>query len=145
MSQLANWLRKQSSSDQLVSKALRFGLVGALSSAIFSIVTAACVRLWGIDPKLASIAGYLASMPVNFVCNRRFSFRSEGTLTRDLSRFIGLHAGNIVLTSLSMGAIVDILGLHYLFGVVAAVVLVPLVNFFALNWWVFGRTGLSRD
>ncbi|WNJ90045.1 GtrA family protein [Bosea sp. 685] len=122
-----------------MAKAFRFGMVGVLSSAVFSIVTAAFVGLLSVDPKLASVGGYVASMPVNFVFNRRFSFRSDSPLFSDLIRFIGLHSVNILLTALSMGAIVDFLGLHYVFGMMAAVIMVPVVNFFAMNLWVFRR------
>jgi len=139
LSRFTGWLARQAVSDRLAAKAFRFGMVGALSSAVFSIVTAAFVGLLGVDPKLASVAGYVASMPVNFIFNRRFSFRSNSPLLGDLVRFVGLHSVNILLTALSMGAIVDLLGLHYAFGMVAAVIMVPVVNFFAMNLWVFRR------
>jgi putative flippase GtrA len=126
-------------------KAIRFGLVGVLSGTVFSVVTALLVRLVGTDPKLASVAGYLASMPLNFVGNRRFSFRSAGSLAGDLTRFVLLHTFNILLTVLSMGVVVDLLRLHYAVGMVGAIVLVPLVNFAAMNWWVFRRRGFQRE
>jgi hypothetical protein len=38
-----------------------------------------------------------------------------------------------------MGAAVDVLQLHFELGAVAAIVLVPLVNFAVMDLWVFGR------
>ncbi|SFI90102.1 Putative flippase GtrA (transmembrane translocase of bactoprenol-linked glucose) [Bosea sp. OK403] len=144
-SRFTGWLARQAVSDRLLVKAIRFGLVGVLSGAIFSVVTALFVRLAGTDPKLASVAGYLASMPLNFVGNRRFSFRSAGSLAGDLTRFALLHTFNILLTVLSMGVVVDLLRLHYAVGMVGAIILVPLVNFAAMNWWVFRRRGIQRE
>jgi len=36
-----------------------------------------------------------------------------------------------------MGISVDVLNLHYSIGIVAAVTLVPFINFVFMNWWVF--------
>jgi putative flippase GtrA len=126
-------------SDALALKALRFGFVGALSGLVFAVTTTILTGEIGLNPKLASVVGYLASMPPNFVGNRRFAFKSENMLSEDLLRFILLHAGNILLTVFAMGAVVDLLQLHYLFGIIAAIVVVPCVNFATMNWWVFRK------
>jgi putative flippase GtrA len=127
-------------SDALILKALRFGMVGALSGAVFAGVTALFVSPLDFGPKLASVVGYIASMPLNFLGNRRFSFRSDNALTGDLLRFLLVHTCNILITTFAMGAVVDLLGLNYAFGIVAAIVLVPCVNFVVMNWWVFHKT-----
>ena len=124
---------------------MRFGMVGALSGAVFAGVTILFATSLDFGPKLASVAGYVASMPLNFVGNRRFSFRSSNRLLGDLVRFIVVHACNIFLTTSAMSVVVDFLGLHYVFGVLAAVVLVPCVNFAIMNWWVFRRSFSKYD
>lgn len=139
-SRLCQRLRALGTSEALLLKAMRFGMVGVLSSSVFAVVTALCAGPLGIGPKLSSVAGYVASMPLNFVFNRRFSFRSENTLLGDLLRYILMHGINILLTTFAMGAAVDYFGLHYAFGIVAAVVLVPLLNFVLMNWWVFRKS-----
>ncbi len=127
-------------SNTLLLKAVRFGIIGATSGLVFAAVTALFVGPLGIDSKLASVAGYIASMPLNFIGNRRFSFRSKNSLAGDLTRFALLHTGNILLTTFAMAAVVDVLRLHYALGILAAIVLVPCVNFAVMNWWVFRRT-----
>jgi putative flippase GtrA len=129
-------------SDALALKALRFGFIGALSGLVFAVTTTILTGWIGMNPKLASVVGYLMSMPLNFVGNRRFAFKSENMLSEDLLRFVLLHTGNILLTVLAMGA-VDLLKLHYEFGIVAAMVVVPCVSFAAMNWWVF-RKAIGR-
>ncbi|MBN8943043.1 MAG: GtrA family protein [Rhizobiales bacterium] len=126
-------------------KAIRFGMIGALSGAAFLGVTMVLVDLIGVGAKLAAAIAYLSSMPLNFIGNRRFSFRSRGSLVPDLSRFAVLHAVNLLLAMLSMGAVVDLLGIHYLLGAAATIVIVPLVNFAAMNWWVFRARRCDRS
>jgi putative flippase GtrA len=125
--------------EGLVFKGVRFGFVGALSSLLFAAVTAALISWIRIDPKLASVAGYFVSMPLNFAGNRRFAFKSENALPDDLRRFVLLHICGILITVFATGAAVDIFRLHYAFGIVAAIVVVPSMNFVAMNWWVFRR------
>lgn len=146
---LWNRFKAFAASDALILKAIRFGMVGAMSGAVFAGVTMLFASSLGFGPKLASVAGYVASMPLNFIGNRRFSFRSKNALLGDLLRFILLHTCNILVTTFVMGAAVDLLGLHYIFGIVAAVLLVPCVNFGVMNWWVFhkpiSRHGAQQD
>ncbi|MGO4287555.1 GtrA family protein, partial [Bosea sp. TAB14] len=102
------WLRARLNlllaSDTLLLKAVRFGIIGAASSLVFAAVTAFFVGLLGVDAKFASIAGYVASVPLNFVGNRRFSFGSQNSLVGDLIRFAVLHTSNILLTTFAMAA-----------------------------------------
>jgi putative flippase GtrA len=106
---------------------------------VFGAVTSFLAGFLGLEPKLASAVGYLVSMPVNFIGNRRFSFKSKGRILSDLWRFLLLHICNILLTMGAMGAAVNKLGMHFGFGVAAAIALVPLANFAAMKMWVFGR------
>jgi len=137
------WLRAKlktlSAAEGLAFKGVRFGFVGALSSLLFAVVTAALISWIRIDPKLASIAGYLASMPLKFAGNRRFAFKSENALPDDLRRFVLLHICGILISVFATGAAVDMFRLHYAFGIVTATIVVPCVNFLAMNWWVFRR------
>jgi putative flippase GtrA len=131
------WARTALTAGGLPMSALRFAIIGVLSSLVFTTVTATCVSMLAIDHKLASTCGYLVALPLNFIGNRRFSFRSSNGLAGDAGRFLLLHAGNLIVTVLAMGAIVDLLGLHYSAGIVAAVIIVPVVNFLVMQWWVF--------
>jgi len=124
-------------SDTLTLKAARFALIGALSGGVFSVVTVLLTSGAGFDPKLSAAVGYAVSIPLNFIGNRAFSFRSGNKWLGDLLRYATLHLSNVLLTTFAMGAVVDTLHLHYAVGIVAAVVLIPAINFSVMNLWVF--------
>jgi putative flippase GtrA len=128
-------------SGHILAKAIRFSFVGVLSGAIFAIVTALLVSGLGAPPIPASIAGYCASVPVSFLGHRAFSFRSNGQMTTDAVRFVLAQALNMAVTAGSMHMSVNWLGAQYYWGLVVAVVLVPIANFAFMNLWVFRQQG----
>jgi dolichol-phosphate mannosyltransferase len=133
------WASSLSRFHALAGKLVRFGIVGTMSATVFLVATALLAGSVNLEPKIASAVGYIVSMPVNFLGNRQFSFKSEGTLLGDLLRFLSLHGCNILLTMGAMGAAVNVLQLHFELGAIAAIMLVPLVNFAVMDLWVFRR------
>lgn len=131
----------------LIAKALRFAVIGVANGLIYAAVTSALVLGLDVQPVLASILGYCASVPMGFLGHRHFSFRSQGRWTAEAVRFVFTQALNIAVTALSMQAATVWLGGAYYWGMVAAVILVPIANFLVLNLWVFrdqrGRAGAT--
>jgi putative flippase GtrA len=120
-----------------IAKGLRFALVGGTSGLIFAVATAFFISCVGADERLASMAGYLISMPINFFANRTFAFQSRGRAWADALRFVALHILNVVITVLAMETSIKALGLHYAFGIAGAIICVPLISFILMNIWVF--------
>ena len=126
-------------SHALTAKLARFGVVGVMSGLVFLVCTALLAGFLSLEPKIASGLGYIISMLPNFLGNRQFSFKSKGKLLDELPRYLVLHGCNFLFTIGLMGSSVNILHLHFEFGAIAATILVPLVNFAAMNQWVFRR------
>jgi putative flippase GtrA len=121
----------------LAAKLARFTLVGLTSAGIYTAVTILCVWFFGLDPKFGSTAGYLASLPFNFAAHRQYTFVASGVVWHELSRFFAVHLANIAVSIGAVSVAVDILGLDYKLGMVAVLVLIPLVTFVLMNFWVF--------
>lgn len=112
-------------------------MVGVSSGAIYAAVTALLVSGLGVGPIPASVVGYCASVPMSFLGHKRFSFRSQGHWTAEAVRFVATQALNIAVTAGSMAGATLWLGGAYWWGMIAAVVLVPIANFLFMNLWVF--------
>ncbi|HWN71887.1 MAG TPA: GtrA family protein [Haliangium sp.] len=124
-------------SGHIAAKALRFAAVGLLSGAIYAIVTSVLVARLGWAPVPASVVGYCVSVPASFLGHRRFSFRSDGHWTAEAVRFVLAQAVNMTVTAGSMHAALRWLGSNYVWGMFAALILVPIANFLFMNLWVF--------
>lgn len=118
---------------------LRFALVGGASTLFYGVVTTGLVERAGIAPVSASVLGYLAAAPVNFLLQRGFAFRSGNRVHHDLPRYLLVHAGNIAASAGVMHVVVSVLHAPYLFGVLATMTFVPVVVFLLLDRWVFRR------
>ena len=131
-----------------LAKLLRFAAVGALSGGIYALVVALCVSGFSLDPRFASGLGYLASLPVNFAGNRKFTFLGQGPIAFELLRFLLVHGANIAAAVLVMTVAVREFGLHYLVGVAATILVIPFITFLIMDRWVFrkiGNLGGGRD
>jgi putative flippase GtrA len=125
------------SSGHLLAKAIRWAFVGVFSGAIYALVTAGLVSGLGAAPVPASIVGYCVSVPASFVGHRRFSFRSNGRWTTEAIHFVLVQAVNIAVTAGSMYAALHYFGSQYGWGMIAAVIFVPIANFLFMNLWIF--------
>lgn len=131
---LCGWMNQSAS---LPAKLLRFSAVGTLSGVVFLLATIVLTSWLVIDAKISSVIGYVVSMPVNFIGNRRYSFRSRASLVGDLLRFSILHVANMTVTAAAMATVTDWLEMSFIFGAIAAILLVPITTFVAMNFWVF--------
>lgn len=121
----------------LLAKIMRFSVVGALSGLLYAVFTTIGVQATGLDPKLASLAAYAGVVPINFLLQRNFTFRSEGAVAFDLVRYGVAQVCNTLMCFAVMWLAVDLLSLHYAVGIVLGIAVVPFVTFFIMDRWVF--------
>lgn len=118
-------------------KLVRFVGVGVLNGAIYAASTSLLTSGFGIEGKLASVFGYATSIPFAFYAHRSYTFGSKGKVKSEFRRFLISQGTGLIVSVFLMAAAIDYLGLHYAFGIVAAIVVVPSVNFLVLDQWVF--------
>ena len=132
-----SFLKWTYSSPRLLAKAIRFSFVGFLSGVVFSLTTALLVSGLGVEAIVSSILGYCISVPVSFLGHRQFSFHSKGNWIADTIRFAFVQMCNIALTAGAMYVTVEQFRSQYYWGIMAAIALIPIVNFGVANLWVF--------
>jgi putative flippase GtrA len=116
-------------------KLIRFGAVGLSASLLYAILAGALLQL-RIGLILAHCLAYAAAVPYSYLAQRGFTFRSSSAHLVSLPRFL-LANGASFLLSTGIVAIFRELQLPAAGAVTAVVVVVPLINYFCLNAWVF--------
>lgn len=116
---------------------MRFGLSGFLSTMLYAALFVALVSLFKWSGVAASAAAYAAALPVSFMMQKRFVFRSAGSITRELPGFILLQ---VVCAGIAMAVAHytrDVYALHPLFSVAAIGVTIAVINYLAMRTAIF--------
>lgn len=118
---------------------IRFGLVGALATGTYAVAVLALVRWPGLGPTMASVVAYIIATPVSYFGQRNFTFASEGSLHRELPRFLVVQVINLAAAAVVMWIVSEQLGADPAIGVVAVVMVIPLMTYILLNQSVFNH------
>jgi putative flippase GtrA len=124
--------------------AVKFGLVGAITAAIYFSVMWFASSLLNFGYILAVSAAYFVSTSFHYLTNRYFTFSARGGRhSWQLARYMVLWAINYVITIIVVSISMEHLGLSAYLGVCAAVVITVFVGYFLSRYWVFKIKGVD--
>lgn len=108
---------------------VRFAAVGAVGTCAHYLLLVVLVEAGGANEVVASTAGALLGALVNYMLNRRYTFRSSRRHGEALPRFLAIAGLGLLINFGLMLVMVEALHIHYLLAQVMATVLVLLWNF----------------
>jgi putative flippase GtrA len=118
-----------------MARLIRFGAVGATTSAAYALVVAALAPV--MAEATAAALAYLALLPVNYLGHRRATFRSRAPSRPELVRYLAVHSVTMATCMAVMQGVTAGLGQSHWAGSAVIVVLAPVMNFVLLQRWVF--------
>lgn len=118
-------------------KLFRFGTVGVLSAGLYFAAVALFIEAGGVEPRFASILGYLVAVPLSFYGHRLHTFRSNGRLSAEGVRFVLTHLIGMGVMFGTMHLAVGVLSAPFWVGSALGTMIVPAVSFVVMNLWVF--------
>ena len=98
------------------------------------------ITLAAMPPPIASVVGYVSALPVNFLGQRRFAFRSSDRWHGDLARYLILVALSLLTSYLIVWLATGYLGLSALVGGIATILFIPVLTYICMDLWVFRVT-----
>jgi putative flippase GtrA len=115
----------------------RYAITGLASTLTHLLTLTALVEALATRPVTASTAGFVASVAVSYVLQRRWVFESSAGMWETAPRFLV-----VILVGFSInGSVVfvgtETLAIHYLWPQLVAFVLVPLSNYTLNSLWTF--------
>lgn len=116
-------------------KGSRFLLVGGVSTGNHVIVAAVLIEFFQVTPPISNGIAFTLSTLISYLLNTGWSF-SQPFHQRNFVRFISVSIVGLVL-SMSIATIAQSLGMHYLFGILAIALIVPLVTFALHSRWTY--------
>ena len=122
---------------------LRYFIVGVLGTLIHFGILATLVELGRMDPVLASTIGFIVTLFVSYVLNRRWTFASRVRHRVAFTRYAAVSMFGLALNSLIMYLAVHVFDLWYIAGQALVVAVVPAVNFALNRSWSFRPASLG--
>ena len=116
---------------------IQFASVGAVGTMAHYGLLVLLVEMLGVNSVAASTAGATLGALVNYVLNRRYTFRSEKRHREALTKFLVIAASGLALNASFMLIFVETLGLYYLVAQVLSTGLVLVWNFIGNRFWTF--------
>ena len=129
----------------LLRRVGRYGGVGLAVSLFYSLVVIACVHFWPpLGPTLASVIGFIVTVPIAYLAHRNISFFDSRRDAFQPLRFAVTTAASFVLAVGGMYWITAIAGRNFLLGIAWNWLIIPLVNFVIYMLWVFRTAQTAR-
>lgn len=120
-----------------VAEFVRFGFVGGLATLVHVILFFALVQVFDVHPTLATTLAFVGAVNVSYSLNRRWTFRSSGSHTRQFPRFLAIALCCAALNAAMMHTGVEVLGWSNIRCLVIIILTLPLLSFSLQRQWGF--------
>ncbi len=114
---------------------MRFGVSGAISTAVHVIVAIALIELFGAGSVLANAVAFCTATPCSYLLNTLWSFSARVHRT-SLARFLPVSVFGLLLTTLVARTVEHLGGNHWV-GIAAVVLIVPPTTFLLHRYWTY--------
>jgi putative flippase GtrA len=91
----------------------------------------------GIFNQVAVGIAFCVAVTSNFLLNRFWTFRNRGRIVRNFSRFFLVSLVGLGLNELLFTLLHNVAGVHRLFSLLLAILIVTPFNFVGSKWWAF--------
>ena len=118
-----------------IKQAVRFALSGLLVTGLHTIVAVAFIQIVSPTPALANGVAFLVATVFSYLINTTWSF-SVTLHGKNLFRFICVSFIGLFL-AMSISGAAQYYGLHYLYGILLVVCIVPAVTFLLHSFWTY--------
>ena len=116
---------------------MSFGLVGVIGTGAHYLALIILVEMTGMNPVTATSVGFVVGALVNYVLNRRYTFRSSKDHLDAGPKFVLIAIVTGIVNSLLVYAGVSLIGANYLLVQIGATFIVFLANFALNSLWTF--------
>jgi len=119
----------------------KYATVGTLSVNIDIATLILLVEWLKINPTIAVVCNQIVVLGCNFLCNKYWSFQSNGKTHQELVRYLILASWNYTFAVMAMYVGNGLLGGPYLVVRVLSIMCMVSWNFMLYRWWVYRQVG----
>ena len=125
------------SSWELFFEIIRFGIAGGAATLLYGLLSLLLTWSTGRPAITVHVLAYFLALPVSFLAQGLFTFRYRGKKAHAFTRFLVVAVVAFGLSTVSVYFLRDIPVYGRYLGIVATMLLVPLISFVTMKLWVF--------
>lgn len=119
---------------------IRYGLVGVVNTAVHAGIVIALMETLVPPAYIANGIAFMFANVISYCLNSRFTFLAPISL-KGYRKFLLVSLLSLALT-LTITSLTGYVGLHYGFGLVLVIFVVPVLNYLVMKMWAFGPASL---
>lgn len=123
----------------MVVQFTKFVLVGALATGTHATALIFFVELLGWNPVISTPAAFLVAVSVSYLGNFYWTFTARSGFAPRLPKFVFVQVVGMALNTAIMYAVYNVLHWDYRWGIVIAVIIVPICIFSLHKIWTFSE------
>lgn len=127
----------RSAQDSILHRLVRFSAVGALGTLAHFVTLVLLVETGAAGPVASTVAGSAVGAALNYLLNRRYTFRSERAHRDAGPRFALVALATGILNAMLVHLGTGLLELHYLLAQICVTLITLLANYGLNARWTF--------
>ena len=121
-----------------IKRFLKFGVVGAVTAAIYFLILAFQLESLRFNYTLSVSIAYVVAVVFHFIANRFFTFGAEkANVLIQLPKYLILLFVNYLLTIFIARFVVNKIGLSAYYGVLASVPVIMVIGYALSKFWIY--------
>jgi putative flippase GtrA len=120
-----------------MTQLVRYLMVGVANTLVGYAVIFFCMLGLGLSPALSNLLGFCVAVVCSFLLNRRFTFRSDGQMRRELPRFAASTLLAYLLNLATLLVCIDLLQVPPIWAQLVAGAVYTGSSFLISKFWVF--------
>ncbi len=117
-----------------------YGIVGVIGTFIHFLTLVLLVELFNQDPVFSSSIGFIFTVIISFILNKKFTFKTRSKNNSILFiKYSLVSISGFILNSLIMYLTVHVFTIHYFIGQAIVIIVLPISNFLLNHYWTFNE------
>lgn len=121
----------------LLGQALKYGVAGVASTALYTLTTVVMVEFANLDPVISSLSATSVTIVFSYFVNYHWVFTATGDHASSFFRFLAATCLALILNAALMYLTVHVLGYWYGLGMFLVILITTPTNFTLNYFWCF--------
>ena len=123
---------------------VKFVFIGSINTVLCYTIFLLCIYFFHLHYVIALIVDYIFGILISYFWNRRWTFKSNGKISKEIRKFIFVYLVAFVLNYVSLLIFIDFFGIEAIFAQIIAIAIITPLTFLSHKMWSFVEKELKN-